>query len=258
MRHLQRQAHIQETIKQFEAACVAGFTYNTLLNQYNSGDLSVHDACLQAQSTFQTETWCYYRKLNTHLPATPSLPIVWIDSDSGAQECCAELAKEKTISLDVETALDTQSLLLIQMASPTKVYLIDPLMLNSLSPIATLLASHQVNKVIHNSRFEVSVFKKLGIQINSIIDTFLISRTLRKNAKGGHSLKAVCFREFGITLDKSPQTSNWAVRPLTPQQFAYAALDAEILLDVLAAFQDCLPKPEANIETQQQEDNPFW
>ena len=53
---------------------------------------------------------------------------------------------------------------------------------------------------------------------------------------GGHSLKSVCERELGILLDKSEQVSDWSRRPLSERQVAYAALDAEVLLQLYARF----------------------
>ncbi len=39
----------------------------------------------------------------------------------------------------------------------------------------------------------------------------------------------VCERELGIELDKTEQTSDWTLRPLSKRQMAYAALDVEVL-----------------------------
>ena len=52
---------------------------------------------------------------------------------------------------------------------------------------------------------------------------------MRGKVEGGHGLKAVCARELGVTLDKSEQTSNWARRPLSDRQRAYAAVDADAI-----------------------------
>ena len=54
----------------------------------------------------------------------------------------------------------------------------------------------------------------------------------------GHSLGTVCRRELGIKLDKRYQRSNWSRRPLTPAQLNYAALDAEVLIDLHRLFQE--------------------
>ena len=77
----------------------------------------------------------------------------------------------------------------------------------------------------------------VGIEIKGVFDTLTVSRTLRgTNVLGGHGLAMVCERELGASLDKGEQTSDWARRPLSPQQLDYAALDAEILLPLHERF----------------------
>eukprot|EP00964_Phaeocystis_antarctica_P146133 scaffold112337_cov69-Phaeocystis_antarctica.AAC.7 len=46
----------------------------------------------------------------------------------------------------------------------------------------------------------------------------------------------LCEQMLGAPLDKRMQLSNWARRPLVPQQRAYAALDAHCLVLLHAAF----------------------
>ena len=59
-----------------------------------------------------------------------------------------------------------------------------------------------------------------------------------KPAKKGQSLglSTLCEQMLGAPLDKRMQLSNWARRPLVPQQRAYAALDAHCLVLLHAAF----------------------
>ena len=54
--------------------------------------------------------------------------------------------------------------------------------------------------------------------------------------KGGRGLSALCEQMLGAPLDKRMQLSNWARRPLAPQQRAYAALDAHCLVLLHAAL----------------------
>ena len=56
-----------------------------------------------------------------------------------------------------------------------------------------------------------------------------------------HSLDVVCERELGIRLDKGQQTSEWCRRPLSEAQIRYAALDAEVLVDLHQALKDVEP-----------------
>lgn len=49
------------------------------------------------------------------------------------------------------------------------------------------------------------------------------------------SLSAMAESTMGKPLNKAMQTSNWAARPLSPQQLLYAALDAHVCLQVCDA-----------------------
>jgi len=70
-----------------------------------------------------------------------------------------------------------------------------------------------------------------------LVDTLQVSRRLRgTKLVWGHSLKAVCERDLGLALDKTEQVSDWSQPPLSDRQQAYAALDAEVLLQLYGHF----------------------
>ena len=150
---------------------------------------------------------------------------------------CLKLCHEAFVGLDVETTLTTQRMCLMQLATPTATYLVDALALPSLAPLAAFLNSCKTKKLIHNAPFETRVLAACGMSLASVVDTLLLSRRLRgRNIPGGHSLSVVCKRELGKPLDKTEQTSNWQRRPLSQSQIVYAALDAEVLLQLWKVF----------------------
>ncbi|HRT22439.1 MAG TPA: hypothetical protein P5318_20190, partial [Candidatus Hydrogenedentes bacterium] len=105
-----------------------------------------------------------------------------------------------------------------------------------------LMENPRIEKLIHNAQFETRMFAQYGIRIHPVYDTLIVSRKKhRKGAEGGHKLDDVCERELGIYLDKSLQTSDWTRRPLSPEQLAYAAVDAEVLLALHRAFEPPAP-----------------
>ncbi len=77
---------------------------------------------------------------------------------------------------------------------------------------------------------------RYGLPLKHVFDTCAESRKQRGKVDGGHNLEAVCARELGIELDKTDQTSDWTRRPLAEHQVAYAAVDAEVMLDVSDVF----------------------
>ncbi len=179
--------------------------------------------------------------------ATPKNEVEWIDTLAGLRVVGDALAQETVIGLDVETTLDFGTLCLVQIATATRTYLIDPFAVGDLTSLAAVLAAAQPAKVIHNARFERRVLAGVGLALDGVIDTLELSRERRGiDVLGGHSLVAVCERELGVRVDKGEQTSDWARRPLDAAQLRYAALDAEVLLTLRDRFADSHPPAQAN------------
>jgi ATP-dependent Lhr-like helicase len=163
--------------------------------------------------------------------------LVWVRSEADLVDAVAELMSESVIGLDVETTLGTRALCLVQIAGRVT-YLIDALEVPDLAVLAPLLSSQGTTKVIHYAPFEREVLGLHGLEIEPVIDTRELSCRVRGDGvQGGHSLRAVCARELQVALDKSEQAGDWKRRPLTEGQVAYAALDAEVLLQLNDRFQ---------------------
>jgi hypothetical protein len=171
--------------------------------------------------------------------AAPKNEVQWVDTPEALRRVEEELRVAEIVGLDVETSLDFGTLCLVQIAAGTRTYLIDPLAVGDLGPLADVLSKPLPLKVIHNARFERRVLAAIGIALDGVFDTLEASRRSRGvDALGGHSLAMVCERELGMVLDKSSQTSNWSRRPLDRDQLSYAALDAEVLLALYERFKD--------------------
>jgi len=162
----------------------------------------------------------------------PTFPWSWVNDRAELESLCERLLREPMVGLDVETTLEEPRLLCtIQLAVPGRTWIVDALAFDDLDPVKAVMESDRVEKIIHNAAFEEQMFAKHHIRIVKIYDTLLVSRKKhRKNVSGGHKLGEVCERELGLYLDKSLQTSDWTVRPLSPEQLDYAAVDAEVLI----------------------------
>ncbi len=172
----------------------------------------------------------------------PQRPIRVIDSAPGLDDLCSDLLNEAVVGLDVETTLAEQRLCLVQLATRDYTALVDPLAIDDISPLGEVFASESIVKVIHNASFERRVLGAEGFELRRVFDTLSASRAIRgRVALGGHALDAVCERELDLAMDKAEQTSDWRERPLRPEQIAYAALDAEVLVRLYDVFSSLLP-----------------
>src|SRR5277367_5902589 len=85
--------------------------------------------------------------------ASPKNEIQWIDTPAALRSVLAELIAEDVVGLDVETALDFGTLCLVQIATRTRTYLIDPFAVGDLAPLHQVMNGPRPQKVIHNARF---------------------------------------------------------------------------------------------------------
>jgi hypothetical protein len=178
----------------------------------------------------------------------PKNPWTWIDTQPEFEELCARLLREPMVGLDVETTLsEPRVLCTIQLGVPGQTWIVDALQFHDLSPIRPVMESEDIIKLIHNADFERMMLSKHQIQLVNVYDTLVVARKRqKKGVSGGNKLGEVCERELQIYLDKSLQTSDWTLRPLSEEQLKYAAIDAEVLVLLHRIF--CPPKAAENLE----------
>jgi len=68
-------------------------------------------------------------------------------------------------------------------------------------------------------------FKSFGVGVRRCLELNHLAAAVRADVRN-KSLSDVCAALLGQSLDKTQRLSNWAQRPLMPEQIAYAALDA--------------------------------
>ena len=144
-----------------------------------------------------------------------------------------ELAREPLIAVDTESNslyAYREQVCLVQFSTPRLDYLVDPLVLLDLSPLAPLFANPKIEKVFHAAEYDLICLKRdFDFTFENLFDTMLAARILGRKAVG---LGSLLESEFGITLDKRYQRANWGQRPLPEYLLAYARLDTHYLLDL--------------------------
>ncbi len=113
---------------------------------------------------------------------------------------------------------------LIQISTGIDCYLIDPLLVKDLSPLADLVRNESVVKILHACSEDVEVFRYiLGEIPRPIFDTQIAEALIT----GDYSLsyQALVEKSLGIKIPKGETRSNWLQRPLTRSQSQYASLD---------------------------------
>jgi len=166
-------------------------------------------------------------------------PPVWVDTPAGLAALAAALAAQPVIAVDTESnSLHAyrEQVCLIQFSTSTSDYVLDPLALADLSSLAPIFANITIEKVFHAAEYDLICLRRdFGWQVCLLFDTMVAVRTLGWPQNG---LASVLESQFGVKLNKRHQRANWAARPLSPDQLAYARLDTHYLIplrDKLAA-----------------------
>jgi len=154
-----------------------------------------------------------------------------IDTSAALENLVEAIGNEKAIGVDLEA--DSmyhfqEKVCLIQIATRHINVVIDPLMIQDLSPLKPLFKDPEIRKIFHGADYDVrSLYRDFRIAINNLFDTELASRFLGYSET---SLEAVLKNKFGVTLDKKYQRKDWSKRPLPQEMISYAAKDARYLL----------------------------
>lgn len=142
-----------------------------------------------------------------------------------------ELKNETEIGVDLES--DSmfhygEKVCLIQISTPLKNIIIDPLSLEDLSPLAPVFSDPNIRKVLHGADYDIrSLYRDFGIEIKTLFDTHIAARLLGIPETG---LASLLKKRLGIALDKKYQKKDWSERPLSPAMLAYAVHDTCHLL----------------------------
>jgi ribonuclease D len=167
-----------------------------------------------------------------------SAPTRWIRTADELDELVDTLSASRAIGIDTEAdSLHhyTEKVCLIQMtAFGGASWLVDPLALEDLSPLAPVLANASILKVVHGGDNDVASMRRdFGFSFRTMFDTSIAARLLGDTELG---LQAIVRNELGIELSKGSQKDDWSKRPLTAKQEAYALADVAHLMELAAVF----------------------
>lgn len=140
---------------------------------------------------------------------------------------CDRLRRADWIALDTEFMRERTyfaRLCLVQVASDEVLACIDPLALESLDPFLDLLQQSPAHKVLHAARQDLEIVHDLrGRLPEPIFDTQIAAALLGHGEQIGYAglVEAI----LGHRLPKGHARTDWARRPLRPEQIRYALED---------------------------------
>lgn len=156
---------------------------------------------------------------------------VVVDKPAALAACLAHLAACDRIGMDTEFVGENTyhpELCLVQVATPTTLYLVDPLALPDLGEFWRLVVDPKRTVVVHAGREEIRLCHLACGAAPNAVDLQLAAGLIGNPYPMSHG--ALVQAVLGRRLKKSDTLTEWRTRPLAPSQVRYAFDDVRFLL----------------------------
>ena len=180
------------------------------------------------------------------LAAPRNTRVVLVEDQEGLNSAVAELASNRgPFALDAERAsgfkYSARAYLVQVTRGDSAIYLIDPFAIApevSIEPfrgLAELLATD--TWILHAATQDLACLAELGLKPTALFDTELGGRIAGFPRVG---LGAMCESQLGYRLAKEHSAVDWSTRPMLDDWLNYAALDVDVLVELMDAVATAL------------------
>jgi ribonuclease D len=164
-----------------------------------------------------------------------------IDSADALTAFVGRAARATAMALDTEFMREKTyraELCLLQLAFDGEAVCIDPIALPDLSPIAPVLGSAAVVKIMHAARQDLEVLLPAVGLVHPVFDTQIAAALAGHPSQVGYA--ELARRLLGVELSKAHTRTDWTRRPLSPEQQEYALDDVRHLPALRASLLETL------------------
>ena len=164
-----------------------------------------------------------------------SIAVELLTTSGEVSDLARILFQERCIAIDTESNSRhryPERVCLVQVATNSNVYLIDPLAVDDMKPIGEVLADETVVKVIQGAEYDIRCLdREWGFRVRNLFDTSIAARFVGMKQSG---LSVLIETLLGVHIPKDAriQKSDWSHRPLSQEALNYAATDVWYLLSI--------------------------
>ncbi|WP_018690687.1 ribonuclease D [Algicola sagamiensis] len=159
---------------------------------------------------------------------------------------CQAAQKQSYLMMDTEFIRDQRrspALGLIQLNDGQNIALVDPLNIDDLSPLWSLMEEEGLLKVLHSCSEDLEAIRAVsGKMPTPLFDTQVAANFLGEGPSLGYGF--LVEKHLGVSLSKEEARTDWLARPLTDAQLKYAAADVLYLLDIFLKQKALLEEKE--------------
>ena len=158
----------------------------------------------------------------------PTRDYELITDDNRFKRVINRVSEEPRVAFDLESNgffRYPERICLIQLFASGRVYLIDSLAIDDMSPLGEVLAKSSIETVLHSGDHDIrSLDRDWGFHIENLFDTSIAAAFVGSERLGLASTLQD-FMGIEIPKEKSIQRSDWSIRPLSDAALTYAAGD---------------------------------
>ncbi|MDE6269727.1 MAG: 3'-5' exonuclease domain-containing protein 2 [Muribaculaceae bacterium] len=175
--------------------------------------------------------------------------ITLVDTPQALADALADLSKQTIVGFDTETKPSfkkgcVNKVALMQLSTETQNYLIRLNRLGIPEPLQRFLENPDILKVGVSVHDDFSVLRRVGaLEPKGFIE---LQQVVKKFHIADSSLQKIYAIVFGKRISKKQRLTNWEAETLTPQQQAYAALDARACLNLYFYLKEGKFDPETS------------
>jgi len=162
----------------------------------------------------------------------PDRPEIFVSDAGELAACCDHIATCPVFGFDTEFIGENTyhpHLCLVQVATPSRLFLFDPIAIGSLDLFWKLVADASRVAVVHAGREEIRLCRLWsGQPPGNLFDIQVAAGLVGLGYPTGHGNLVADL--LGTRLAKAETLTDWSRRPLTPQQIRYAYDDVRYLL----------------------------
>ena len=165
-----------------------------------------------------------------------------IEDAKKLRELAGQLMELGSFAIDTEFIREKTyrpRLCLVQIAANEKAFVVDPLLVEDLTPLFELIFDPRVEKIVHAGEQDMEIFFALARKLpRNVVDTQVAAALTGYGESASYA--RLVEQILGVKLKKIETFTDWSKRPLSAEQVEYALDDVRYLHPLIVALKESI------------------